>query len=297
MADLLFVCVHGIGESKKGFSAPWVDEIKKRIPANCPHEVAFDELLWEEDLKKVQTDYPPISDNFAAFLDLFGFNKVKKLLSNESYRMFESYVMDVVSYTWAGFARQYLVKAASQTLLQINETAGIPPENTILFGHSLGSVLITHLAYRRYAVDEQFRALVLAGSPLGFRYPPAEPISDFLKILSEMSSVPDAGPDRINLLRSFVNAAYYGKFYMIGNRRDPVCSDPMVQVPVLGDIDIIPYKQAFASEERLRLAASGVKFFDFETGSTDVARVIENHDALGYLKSQEFANVLGEVLV
>lgn len=297
MDKTLMIIVHGIGNNTEAEFKEWLQVRRDQIfglDTGLKSKLQIEGLYWEDVLDVIKTKQPLISNRTAELLKIFGFDQVSKLVSNKKFdAIFDHYINDVAAYTTLN-NEKFIVFSALQKLDEILNKHGAKPKNTVLYGHSLGSVLVAHMTRFLAFADSYFKAQLHTGSPLGFRST-TPVIRDFLSIMSDMTRNEEGKAQfgREDVLPLFVHAWYKSKFIIIRNMNDPVTADPQVENPGPDFIgDIIPFTQAFADSEKANLIQKGVVFHDFSEGSLNVRRVFENHDIANYIKQPQFLSEL-----
>lgn len=288
----LIIVAHGIGNHQPGFEQEWEAVIRKNNPGD--YEVAG--LWWEDVLDKVAQKYPLIDQNFANAVTSFGFKNLSSVLSSSDYQTISDYFMDVLVYTAMGDMTDYIQTSCALKLKQLIAEKGYAPGDVILVGHSLGAAMLPHIAWReRNATGAiPYGGLILLASPLGMESPIPALVKDLLALMPDPVSA-----ERQTMLQLFaaeweLNGAKL--LHWLINTTDIVCADVPITVGPLTK-DLIPIRQGFNAAELQALdTGSPGCVHQFTEGSTDVAKVIANHDVLRYLQRQEFSAALQGLL-
>jgi hypothetical protein len=288
----LIIVAHGIGNHQPGFYEEWEAVIRTNTQGD--YEVAG--LWWEDVLDKVAQKYPLIDQNFANAVTSFGFRELSNVLNSNDYLTISDFFMDVLVYTAMGDMTDYIQTSCALKLKQLIAEKNYAPDNVILVGHSLGAAMLPHIIWReRNATGGiPYGGLILLASPLGMESPTPALVKDLLAL------TPDpAAADRQTMLQLFaaeweLNGSHL--LHWLINTTDIVCADVQISVgPVMKDF--IPIRQGFSDAEVQSLQNGNPGCVHrFTAGSTDVSKVIANHDVLRYLNRPEFSIALQGLL-
>ncbi len=296
----LIVVAHGIGDTPPNFHEAWAQAIQTNVDLS---NAEVRGLYWEDVLDKVEAKYPLINAEIADVVAACGFGNLKQWIGNESYQTIHDYMMDVLVYVGLPDMWKYIQDECVLKLEALQQDDDGNPQytdgDTILVGHSLGAAMLPHLVWRNYAFTSSmaYRGLILLASPLAMVSPIPNMCGDFLTRMGEIQG----GPNRNTVLQMFAAAwdmAGPGRLRFICNDKDIVCSDARFPVPGLDHpVDLIPIRQGFDATERALLNTEhegAVQVITF--GESDPRKVVENHDAITYLKQQAFVDALTPML-
>lgn len=290
----LLVLAHGIGDAPKDFYKDWQDVIAENHDLTG---VTVRGLWWEDVLQKVEDKYDLVSGPFAEIVKMCGFDALEKFSTNDQWKTFKDYMMDVLVYVGLPDMWLYIQNTCTQKLadLQQSTKTGFTPSQTILIGHSLGAAMLPQLAWRD-CIDTGVMAyggMILLASPLGFESPYPKLCQDFLQRMGH------PGDDRNSVLTGFAaawQAVGSHRLRFVSNLDDIVCSDVKFQLPT-GLADLIPIQQGFSPSEIFLLnQVNPDSYKTVEFGSPDPSKIADNHDALTYLKQDAFNEALGALL-
>lgn len=299
MAKKLIIVAHGIGNASDGFQKDWQNILAANHDLT---DVTVKGLHWEDVLQKVADKYPVVSGTMAEIVAMCGFADLQKWVGNDSWKLFQDYMMDVLVYV--GLQEMWLVIqnscAKKLEALRKDETSGetFLESDTILIGHSLGAAMLPHLVWREYANTGTipYHGMILLASPLGFESPDREICQDFLQRMGDVY-----GGSREKTLGRFArawNMRGKNKLKFISNENDIVCSDVKYKIPTTGDlVDLIPLRQGLnpAEVKILNDEHKGcVEYVSF--GERNPAKIADNHDVLTYLKQKPFNDALSMLL-
>lgn len=296
----LIVVAHGIGNTAEGFHEAWAKVIGKNVDLS---NAEVRGLWWEGVLDKVEEKYPLIDGTMADVVEACGFPDLKKWIGNENYGTMHDYLMDVLVYVGLPDMWQYIQDKCLESLDALRRDDDGKPQyaagDTILIGHSLGAAMLPQLVWRNFAFTGSmaYRGLILLASPIALVSPAPKICGDFLRRMGGIFG----GSDRNEVLRRFAAAwdmGGPGRLRFICNDNDIVCSDVGYPIPGTDKIvDLIPLRQGFDPAERALLNGEhdgAVQVIHF--GKPDPRKVIENHDALAYLKQPAFIDALTPML-
>ncbi|MCF7817106.1 MAG: hypothetical protein K9M54_04425 [Kiritimatiellales bacterium] len=289
-AKKLVVVAHGIGNAEPDFHKAWEAILNTN---HDPDKFEVQGLYWEDVLQKVESKYPIINSNFAEAVEQFGFEKIRDLLDDDTYKMVSDYAMDVLVYCALDDMREYI---QTQCIEKLHQLCNGRQSETILIGHSLGAAMLPHISWKQCIATGSmpYLGMILLASPLGIVSPRPSMVGDLLKILGKIN-----GGDRISTLTSFATAwgeIDDGRLHFLINENDMVCSD--VKFEVGGEtIDLIPIRQGFNSEEiiALELGSTG-SIHKFKQGNKTFSEIMNNHAESLYLKRPEFKTVFNQLL-
>lgn len=286
----LVILTHGIGKYAPGFSKPWVDILNKNHDSSL---FQVKELLWDDVLTKIETQYPIISNEFAQVLSAFKLDAAKTLLNNDTYQMVNAYAMDVLVYTLKDMC-QYIL---GQCQMKLAALCGADKSRAILIGHSLGAAMLPHLVWDEYKNTGAipYLGLILLASPLGIESPIPSIMDDLLGILGKIR-----GGDRLTTLKYFAGA-WSGvgdqRLHFLINQNDLICWDAKFKLPNGSVQDIIPVRKGFnpAELDMLERAHPNCthRFID---GSNELSAIAGNHATELYLNRPEFKTAFDNLI-
>ncbi|MDD2898785.1 MAG: hypothetical protein PHI31_08730 [Desulfuromonadaceae bacterium] len=299
MSKKLIVVTHGIGDADKNFHEEWATVIAQN---HSMADIVVKGLWWEDILQKVEEKYDIISGTMGDLVGMCGFQDLEKWAGSGQAKVFKDYMMDVLVYVGLPDMWLMIQDECALRLDALRKDAGgveqFDESDTILVAHSLGAAMIPHLVWREYAFTGiiPYRGMILLASPLGFESPIPHICQDFLQRMGGIF-----GGDRNSTLGRFArawNMGGAGRLRFICNENDIVCSDVKYQVPVTGQlVDLIPIRQGFNPAEIGILNTEhpgAVEFISF--GEKNPAKIVENHDALNYLRHPAFNTALKAML-
>ena len=280
MAKTLVIAAHGLGNQEKGFGKAW----EKILRENHPNlDFDFKEFYWEDLRDTIQSQFPLIENNLAETLEKFKFPELKEQLDDEDFQLYVDYVMDALIYLTKE-SRWMILNMATHMLHNLVTDR---MKNTVLIGHSLGSILMTQVMLSGFKANGNwgYKGLIQLGSPMSIRSPLPGKIDDFQDQNADILGM----TNRTSALKFILNDAHLNapdRIKIIVNKNDPTCSD-VATLP--GDIDLIPIKQGYQKNEVKifeRLAPDTLHYF--EKGSRDLDKVFKNHAVELYLNSGPF---------
>jgi len=296
----LLVLAHGIGQAPADFYKEWETKIRANL-GSAMNGVTVKGLWWQDELQKVQDRYPLVQSTFADMIAQFGHDQLKTVLTNENWKTFQTFMMDVLVYVGLPDMWLYILNECTKKLhnLRLDEAGNeqFAEEDTILVGHSLGAGMLPQLVWKEFVATATiaYRGLILLASPLGFHSPIPVICQDFLQRLGAMH-----GGDRNSTLTKFASAWTAGgpnRLRFISNTNDIVCSDVSFPIPLLGTLDPIPVQQGFSSEEIQLLNTTHPGSFQAVTfGTRALTAIASNHDVMTYLDQQAFIDSLKTLL-
>lgn len=300
MPDKLIVMAHGIGDAQPDFYKEW--EAILRSNHNLVN-VTVKGLWWEDVLQKVADKYPVVNSTMAEIVGMCDFPNLQTLVQNDSWKVIQDYIMDVLVYV--GLQDMWLM-IQNECALKLDalrkDSSGkevFDESDTILIGHSLGAAMLPHLVWREYAFTGTipYRGMILLASPLGFESPMPDICEDFLQRMGRIY-----GGSRDKTLARFARAwSRVGerRLKFICNENDIVCSDVKYKIPGTGQlVDLIPLRQGFNPAEINILNSENngcIEFISF--GERLPSKIVDNHDALTYLKQDSFNKALNGMLL
>lgn len=311
------VAVHGIGRHEEGFHAAWVPPLR----AALGDAIEVVGLRWSDDQDRAAARFPLISARFAEAMRALGTDAPAQLRADPAWAVFHGSVYDVFAYSFLHELRHYLQTLALRKLLDLTAD---DPGNTVIVAHSLGCALAAHLAQltRRISGLVPWRALVLLAPPLGI-VSPIGWLPDPLAVTPDSSAPtnfhggldaaiasgdtawatardylrrPDAGERRAILTQIARNWRVLGRdrLQVVVNAHDPICSD--VAVDLAGKrVDLVPFKQGFADDERDILARLG-HFREVAFGAPKLDQLAANHSVVTYLEQPAVVTALQETV-
>lgn len=299
MSGKLIVLAHGIGDAAPDFYEAWAKIIAKNHDLTS---VTIKGLCWEDSLQKVADKYGVANELLGEVVDLCGFANLKKWTSNDDFKLFKDYIMDLLVYVGLSDMWLLIQDTCALKLDELCKNAGsaepFDEADTILVGHSLGAAMLPHLVWREYAATGTipYGGMILLASPLGFESPNSAICGDFLGRMGQIY-----GGDRDHVLARFARAWNKGgdhRLKFINNENDIVCSDVKYKLPGSGElIDLIPLRQGFDPAEINILNSEHegcVEFVSF--GKREPSKIADNHEILTYLKQQPFNDALAQML-
>ena len=174
MPARLLILTHGIGQAAEGFHEEWQDVIAEAQDLNG---ITVKGLLWEDLLAKAAAQYDFLSGPLGELLDMCGFDDLAKLNGRDDWKIFKSYMMDVLVYVGLPEMWVYIQNECARKLDALrrdeNGVEVFKKSETVLLGHWLGAAMLPHLVWREYAFTGTvaYRGLLLLASPLAFESP------------------------------------------------------------------------------------------------------------------------------
>lgn len=295
MSKKLVICAHGIGDHKADFYKAWEDILKTNHDPNL-FDVAG--LHWDDLQDQLWDKFFDMDEEVQKLVEKTFFGKILGYLNDpkdkETRQFLKENVFDAATYLLLSEFRKIVW---NQCGIRLNELiAEHKDKSIILIGHSLGSVMLTHVTWYIRCVTGYlgYHDFFLVGSPIGMRSP-VGPIPDFLELLRQIGS----HANRLEALSIWAAEWWspYDRLHIIANESDPVASD--VKADVGGGIlaDVFPVQQGLGSKEIKRIEdVNQGTVQKFTQGSNKLSDLFANHDVSVYLNSVPFKQAFDKSL-
>ena len=297
MPKKLIICTHGVGDHQEDFHEAWAEVLNQNHDSN---KFVVEGLFWDDLQDQLFDKFIDIKEEVRDAAEETFLKTAYKYLDDPSNKAILDFikenVFDVVSYLFfKEFRNATLWPKCIVRLLEI--TKKYKTYQPILIGHSLGSVMLTHITWfiRHTTGVLNYYDFFLVGSPFGFRSP-LNAIPDFMDLLADIGH----HPNRLDALNIWAQEWWHYKrnrLHIIINKFDPIAWDVKMDIGTNKDIDIIPVRQGLSDKEIKRIEnvnPNTIKRFEF--GSKKIEDIFDNHNVENYLNSDSFKQVFDIIL-
>ncbi|MCA8950211.1 MAG: alpha/beta fold hydrolase [Planctomycetes bacterium] len=308
------IAIHGIGDSPADFHRSWQDVLRDALGS----DVQVLGLHWTDEQQRIARRFPVLSGRLTGLAGRFGVGLDDSLRDTAWFGLLQSHFHDVFTYCVLHDMRYFL---QTEIMLRLRDLGAGREHETVIVAHSLGAALAVHVTQleQRITGGIRYRGLVTIAPPLGIRSP-IDAIQDPLAVTPDsdlptnihggldehlgadrhtwaeprdLGSLPDEAT-RLAILRQIGdNWLKIGDdaLHFVVNTNDAICSDVRFELPG-GPRDVILVKQGYSDQEKAMISEVA-RFHDVTFGAPKLEQVIDNHDAVTYLKQPATLAAIG----